>query len=126
MEGKAPATIQESSDNIFRDLGFEPEEALNLKVRSDLMLEISKRIEERVFEVVEHPGQSRRDVFLVLADLGQGGLSRLGEEAAKVHHHPREAQKLEARKKKEVTRCRCMPNPKHRVTIGDPASSPKP
>ncbi len=40
-------TIQESSGNVFTDLGFEPEEALNLKVRSDLMIEISKLIEER-------------------------------------------------------------------------------
>jgi len=42
-----PTTIEESSGNVFTDLGFEPEEALNLKVRSDLMIEISKLIEER-------------------------------------------------------------------------------
>ena len=40
-------TIQESSGNVFTDLGFDPEEALNLKVRSDLMIELSKLIEER-------------------------------------------------------------------------------
>ena len=40
-------TIQPSSGNVFTDLGFEPEEALNLKLRSDLMIEISKLIEER-------------------------------------------------------------------------------
>lgn len=40
-------TIQRSSGNVFTDLGFEPEEALNLKLRSDLMIEISKLIEER-------------------------------------------------------------------------------
>jgi len=40
-------TIQKSSGNVFTDLGFEPEEALNLKLRSDLMIEISKLIEER-------------------------------------------------------------------------------
>lgn len=40
-------TIQESSGNVFSDLGFEPEEALNLKVRANLMIEISKIIEER-------------------------------------------------------------------------------
>ena len=39
--------LQESSGNVFTDLGFEPEEALNLKVRSDLMIEISKLIEDR-------------------------------------------------------------------------------
>lgn len=40
-------TIQKSSGNVFTDLGFEPEKALNLKLRSDLMIEISKLIEER-------------------------------------------------------------------------------
>lgn len=40
-------TIRESSGNVFTDLGFDPEEALNLKVRSDLMIEISKLIEEQ-------------------------------------------------------------------------------
>lgn len=40
-------TIQKSSGNVFTDLGFEPEEALNLKLRADLMIEISKLIEER-------------------------------------------------------------------------------
>lgn len=39
--------IQESSGNVFADLGFEPEEAMNLKIRSDLMIEISKLIEQR-------------------------------------------------------------------------------
>ncbi|MCB1055438.1 MAG: XRE family transcriptional regulator [Acidobacteria bacterium] len=40
-------TIQESSGNVFTDLGFEPEAALNLKLRADLMIEISKLIEAR-------------------------------------------------------------------------------
>jgi predicted XRE-type DNA-binding protein len=33
--------------NVFADLGFAPEEAENLKVRSDLMIEIRKIIEDR-------------------------------------------------------------------------------
>jgi len=36
-----------SSSNVFRDLGFNHEEAANLKVRSDLMIELSKLIESR-------------------------------------------------------------------------------
>ncbi len=40
-------SIQRSSGNVFTDLGFEAEEALNLRIRSDLMIEISKLIEER-------------------------------------------------------------------------------
>jgi len=33
-----------SSDNVFADLGFEPEEAMNLKVRADLMLDLQAYI----------------------------------------------------------------------------------
>ena len=40
-------SIQRSSGNVFTDLGFEPEEALNLRIRSDLMIEISKLIDDR-------------------------------------------------------------------------------
>ena len=39
--------IRRSSGNVFRDLGFEPEEAENLKVRADLMIELSKLIKAR-------------------------------------------------------------------------------
>ena len=39
--------IRRSSGNVFRDLGFSTEEALNLKVRSDLMIRLSKLIEAR-------------------------------------------------------------------------------
>jgi len=36
-----PEVIQGSS-NVFEDLGFAPEEALNLKIRADLMLNIRR------------------------------------------------------------------------------------
>ena len=39
--------IRRSSGNVFRDLGFEPEEAENLKVRADLMIELSKLIKAK-------------------------------------------------------------------------------
>jgi predicted XRE-type DNA-binding protein len=35
------------SDNVFEDLGFEAEEAANLKVRADLMLDLRRYIHER-------------------------------------------------------------------------------
>jgi predicted XRE-type DNA-binding protein len=41
------ARIHRSSGNVFRDLGFRPAEAENLKLRADLMIEISKLIESR-------------------------------------------------------------------------------
>ncbi len=39
--------IQQSSGNVFRDLGFSPEEAENLKVRADLMVQITKLMRSR-------------------------------------------------------------------------------
>lgn len=34
--------IQRSSGNVFRDVGFPPEEAENLRVRSDLMIQVRR------------------------------------------------------------------------------------
>jgi predicted XRE-type DNA-binding protein len=39
--------VQPSSGNVFSDLGFDAEEAENLKVRSDLMIELTKLIKAR-------------------------------------------------------------------------------
>ena len=39
--------IAPSSGNIFADLGFEPEEAEHLRIRSDLMSALRKLIEDR-------------------------------------------------------------------------------
>jgi predicted XRE-type DNA-binding protein len=39
--------MHRSSGNVFRDLGFEPAEAENLKLRSDLMIALSKLIGSR-------------------------------------------------------------------------------
>jgi predicted XRE-type DNA-binding protein len=37
--------VRHSTGNVFADLGFDAEEAENLKVRADLMIELSKLIE---------------------------------------------------------------------------------
>ena len=39
--------IRRSSGNVFRDLGFSSEEATNLRIRSDLMIRLSKVIDAR-------------------------------------------------------------------------------
>ncbi len=39
--------FEEASDNIFKDLGFDDEEAANLIVRSDLISQIKRIIKER-------------------------------------------------------------------------------
>ena len=40
-------SVRRSSGNVFRDLGFSEEEAENLKIRADLMIELTKLIEDR-------------------------------------------------------------------------------
>lgn len=42
-----PTEVHPSSGNVFSDLGFGPEEAQNLKIRADLMIELAKLIERR-------------------------------------------------------------------------------
>jgi predicted XRE-type DNA-binding protein len=37
--------MQRGSGNVFADLGFAPEEAANLQMRSDLMIQLRKRLE---------------------------------------------------------------------------------
>ena len=39
--------MHRSSGNVFKDLGFGPEEAEHLRIRSDLMIEVRKVIEKR-------------------------------------------------------------------------------
>lgn len=42
-----PATLRPSSGNVFADLGFGEDEAQNLKIRSDVMIELAKLVEDR-------------------------------------------------------------------------------
>ena len=37
----------QSRENVFRDLGFDPDASTNLKIRSDLMMELGELIAER-------------------------------------------------------------------------------
>jgi predicted XRE-type DNA-binding protein len=39
--------VRKSSGDVFQDLGFAPEEAANLRARSDLMIRLTKLIEAR-------------------------------------------------------------------------------
>lgn len=39
--------VRRSTGNVFRDLGFSREEAENLKIRTDLMIRLSKLIQAR-------------------------------------------------------------------------------
>jgi predicted XRE-type DNA-binding protein len=45
--GPEDSRITLSSGNVFRDVGFPPEEALNLLIRTDLMIQIEQLIRRR-------------------------------------------------------------------------------
>lgn len=45
-QNQVPEVIQ-GRNNVFEDLGFKPEEALNLKIRADLMLNIKRFIKTK-------------------------------------------------------------------------------
>lgn len=42
-----PSKLHRSSGDVFTDLGFDAEEAQNLRIRSDLMIELTRLIEAR-------------------------------------------------------------------------------
>ncbi len=43
----ARTRLQRSTGNVFRDLGFGPEEAASLKIRADLMIQIERLMKRR-------------------------------------------------------------------------------
>jgi predicted XRE-type DNA-binding protein len=45
--------MRRSKANVFQDLGFPPKESEHLRMRSDLMIEISKLIEKRGLSQVQ-------------------------------------------------------------------------
>ena len=85
--------IRRSSGNVFRDLGFSAEESTNLKLRSDLMIRLSRLIEARRLTQAQ-----AADLFGVtqprISDLVRGKIDRfsidtliamLGHAGVKVH-----------------------------------------
>lgn len=70
-----PTRIRRSSGNVFRDLGFSREEAENLKMRTDLMIQLSKLIQARRLTQAE-----AADLFGVtqprVSDLVRGKIDR--------------------------------------------------
>ena len=45
--------MRRSTGNIFRDLGFPPDEAEHLRIRSDLLIQLQKTISSRRFKQAE-------------------------------------------------------------------------
>jgi len=50
---KGKTKLTRSSGNVFRDLGFVPEEAEHLRVRADLMIKIEKVLKARGLKQAE-------------------------------------------------------------------------
>jgi predicted XRE-type DNA-binding protein len=46
-------TVKSGSSNVFEDLGFKTEEAINLKIRADLMLDIRRFIQSQKWTQTE-------------------------------------------------------------------------
>lgn len=72
--------IRKSSGNVFRDLGFPPAEAENLRVRTHLMIQLEKVIEARGWtqrEAARHLGVSQPRI----SDLVQGKFERFSADS---------------------------------------------
>ncbi|MGH2415875.1 MAG: helix-turn-helix domain-containing protein [Microcystaceae cyanobacterium] len=72
---KKAILVRPGSDNIFEDLGFEVEEAANLKVRAELMLDLRSYIQEREWtqkQAAEILGQTQPRI----SNLMKGEISR--------------------------------------------------
>jgi predicted XRE-type DNA-binding protein len=53
MMRKGKTKLTRSSGNVFRDLGFAPEDAEHLRVRADLMIKIEKVLKSRGLKQTE-------------------------------------------------------------------------
>ena len=69
------ARIRRSSDNVFLDLGFPAKEAENLRLRADLMIQLTKLIQKRGLT----QAQAARLMGVTqprISDLSRGKISR--------------------------------------------------
>jgi predicted XRE-type DNA-binding protein len=53
MDRAKEIEVVRGSENVFADLGFSPEEAVNLKIRADLMLDLKRYIQKQSWTQVE-------------------------------------------------------------------------
>jgi predicted XRE-type DNA-binding protein len=53
MAAKEPIRVTRSTGNVFRDVGFDSEEAEHLLVRADLLIEVQKKIAARGLKQAE-------------------------------------------------------------------------
>ena len=72
--------VTRSSGNVFRDLGFRPEEAEHLLVRSDLMIRVQKLIASRRLKQAE-VAKILRVTQLLVSDLLRGRIDLFSTDA---------------------------------------------
>jgi len=75
MTGKESLKVELGRENVFEDLGFGLEEAMNLKVRADLMLDLRAYIQAQGWtqqEAAEHLGETQPRI----SNLMSGEVSR--------------------------------------------------
>jgi predicted XRE-type DNA-binding protein len=81
MTGEKLSKAVLGSENVFEDLGFAPEEALNLKVRGDLMLDLRDYIQEHGWtqkEAADFLGETQPKISnLMNGDISQFSIDKL-------------------------------------------------
>ena len=75
------SNVIKGSSNIFEDLGFDRQEATNLKIRADLMLDLRKFIQDRNWtqtEAAEFFGETQPRISnLMNGDIDRFGIDKL-------------------------------------------------
>jgi predicted XRE-type DNA-binding protein len=81
MSKERAFVINQGSDNIFEDLGFEKSEAANLKIRADLMLTLKKYIQSQGWtqeEAAEFFGETQPRISnLMNGEIGRFSVDKL-------------------------------------------------
>ena len=75
------STMTVGSDNVFQDLGFEAEEAMNLKIRADLMIKLCDYIESQEWtrqEAAKYLKESQLTISALMSgEIGQFNIDKL-------------------------------------------------
>ena len=68
MAQKKSLDVELGSETVFEDLGFEAEEAMNLKIRADLMLDLRDSPTERLCHRIQKQGWTQKEAAEFLGE----------------------------------------------------------
>jgi predicted XRE-type DNA-binding protein len=75
------STVTIGSSNVFKDIGFETEEAINLKIRADLILDLRRFIQSQKWtqtEAAEYFGETQPRISnLMNGDIDRFSIDKL-------------------------------------------------